>query len=287
MTSFQKGIKYAAIVFGIFICINIFAVIFGVFTALFGVAGFFGNRTTVTTQEVNEARMDFSETYDGVTELKLDLDLSSLEIRKSDQYKVEAYQITTDFESKKEGSTLVVKDHGNKKINWGNHKIVSKVIIYLPEQELDKLYIETGIGEATIEKIQTKKLELIMGVGTIQIQEIEADKAKISGGAGKTVIENAIFHDLDLDCGVGNMEIRGHLYGKSDIDCGVGRFQLQLLGQKGEYKIKAKTGIGRLAINDIQVKDDSVYGTGSNEIEINGGVGNTEINLVEDPTKEF
>ena len=38
-------------------------------------------------------------------------------------------------------------------------------------------------------------------------------------------------------------------------------------------------GLGKATINGNNVKDDNTYGNGINKIDINGGIGNIEINF--------
>ena len=55
-----------------------------------------------------------------------------------------------------------------------------------------------------------------------------------------------------------------------------------LLGSKDDYKIELDKGIGEATLEGESLKDDSVYGSGENKIDIDGGVGAINIDFAED-----
>ena len=77
--------------------------------------------------------------------------------------------------------------------------------------------------------------------------------------------------------GVVNFKLSGKLTGDSDIDCGVGKLELVVLGKQEEYTIKAKKGIGDFQVNGRSVADDTTIGNGNYRMEIDAGVGKTEV----------
>ena len=66
------------------------------------------------------------------------------------------------------------------------------------------------------------------------------------------------------------------------MDYGVGNAKLTLLGKKEDYQIELDKGVGNATLEGESMSDDSVYGAGPNQIDIDGGVGNIRIQFQEE-----
>ena len=55
----------------------------------------------------------------------------------------------------------------------------------------------------------------------------------------------------------------------------IGKIDLNLIGDN--YKFKVNKGIGKITINNNEMKDKTITGTGTSFIDIDGGIG--EINI--------
>jgi hypothetical protein len=132
MTTIQKIIKYGAIAFGIFLCINIITAIVMGIGILFGITTGF----SVFSENVSTERIDFSEVYENVQELRINVELSKLNIKKGNEFKVEARNITKDFESNLQNGNLVIREKSNfnKWFHLGFFNPNSEVTIYIPEE---------------------------------------------------------------------------------------------------------------------------------------------------------
>ena len=84
---------------------------------------------------------------------------------------------------------------------------------------------------------------------------------------------------MDLDLGVGKFELTSSLLGSNKIKAGIGSLELNLLGDKEDYLIKANKGIGTIRVDEAVVSDDSTIGTGENTIKIDGGIGNIDVSF--------
>ena len=276
MSTGQQVIKVFAIIFAIFIIVNVVGgVIFGI--SLFAEITMIGEQRTdkITTKE-------FSQIYENkVDTIKVETAVSKLTIQKGTRLKVEGSNLPSKFTSKVSGTTLTVKEEGNKK--WLNENITSEIIITIPEgKTLTKLEIDSGVGTNHIQDLTVETLDLDCGVGTMQINNVTVlSKTKINGGAGRTVVEDCEFEKLDLDSGVGEMVISADLTGNSKIDSGVGRLSLNLLRSEKDYTIKTQSGLGRMTLNGKKCTDNGIYGSGNEEIKIDGGVGVIEITTLE------
>ena len=82
---------------------------------------------------------------------------------------------------------------------------------------------------------------------------------------------------MNFDIGVGTTEITTRITGTSEINTGVGKLELNLIGSIDDYKIKVNKGIGNVEINNKTAVDGEIVGTGSNYIDIDGGIGKVNV----------
>lgn len=278
MTSAQKIIKYVAMAFAIFLIVNIFsAILIGLYTLgnAFGLVN--SNENTI----MEDLKTISSEIYE-ISTLKIDLGYTNLHIKTGEEFKVETNNPKISF-SENNGS-VVIKEEKNNWLSNGNNQ-ESCLIIYIPEDmlDLDEIKLEAGAGEVTIDTLKTQGLYFNLGAGKVNIENITVtQEAEIDGGAGKIEIKSGKINNLDLDMGVGETILQAEITGKSDIDAGIGNLDINLYGEKENYKIDADKGIGSIKINNREVTGDSqVFGYGENYIKIDGGIGNITINFKE------
>ena len=79
--------------------------------------------------------------------------------------------------------------------------------------------------------------------------------------------------------GVGNLTLTSYLLGTNDISAGIGSIELNLIGTYDEYRILANKGIGSIKLDGNSIDSDTYYGTGNNQINIDGGVGSIDIHF--------
>ena len=54
---------------------------------------------------------------------------------------------------------------------------------------------------------------------------------------------------------------------------------INLQGEKQSYKIQADKGLGSIKIDRKEISSGEIFGDGQNYIEIDGGIGNIDINF--------
>ena len=86
-----------------------------------------------------------------------------------------------------------------------------------------------------------------------------------------TIPEETMFESVELNTGVGEVTIDELLTDSLVMNLGVGEF----------YRIELDKGIGEAKLENQKMHDDSIYGAGSNRIEIDGGVGELNISFKE------
>lgn len=266
MNGAQKTIKILAICLGIIIIINIFSGIF------YGLS--FITNINLNTQEKTK---NFEETYQNIEEIKIDGIISNITIKSGNVFKVTAQNVGTKFSSNIEHNTLKIEENQNifPKNNWEGN-----IIITVPKDTLlNKLSIDTGASQVTIQDIYANILDMDNGAGILTITNSKFNKADIDGGAGKISINSSTLNNLDMDTGVGEIEIEAIITGNSEIDCGVGEVNITLLGTKEDYSITIEKGIGNIKIDNENQANDSTYGSGNNKLKLEGGVGNISLNF--------
>lgn len=277
MKQAQKIIKYLAIGFGIFLTVNIIGwIVFGIFSLL-GINQI-GNIIGGTVDMIT-----YSEEYQDIENIKLDIKYAELTIKQGETLKVEADKVNEDWKIRQDGKTLRISNVGK---SWGMYNEAPVLTIYIPETtKLDKTEIDFGAGRADIEYLESKTLELDFGAGKVTMDNILADRVDIECGAGEVIISNADLNNLKLKAGVGRLEYSGYIRGNSKIDCGVGEIELNLKDTTENYTFSLEKGIGEMSLNGQIVKKNTNIGNGENKIEINGGVGAVRIKTEEKNNK--
>ena len=275
MNAFQKVIKYLAMAFAIFLCVSIIG---GILTALTGISYLFSDK--------EESAVGDMQTYavDGeVSSLELELSGAELKIKTAEEFSVESNHNYISVNVK--NGQLCIQE--TKK--WFSHSLKGvTVILNIPEGfTFDEADIETGAGRVEIDALCADVLELSLGAGEVRINDLTANsRAKIEGGAGELSIDGGKLCNLKLNMGVGELNLKSRMEGHSSLNYGVGEANLTLLGSREDYQIELDKGIGEAKIEGTEMQDDSVYGAGSNKIEIDGGIGAIHITFAENEVQK-
>lgn len=271
MTSAQKIIKYLALCLAAFLVFLIISSLLGVLFSITKILGI---------QKDNEVIMDKMSTVnfktDDISSLDINLLFTNLIIKQGDTLYVETNNEKVHFDE--ENNSLKIKEDsrsGSIQNNKGD------LILYLPENSQFKtVKIQAGAGKIQIENLKTDTLSLELGAGETSIQKLNVlEICKIESGAGKVSLLDGRIKNLDLDLGVGKFELTSSLLGSNKIKAGIGSLELNLLGDKEDYLIKANKGIGTIRVDEAVVSDDSTIGTGENTIKIDGGIGNIDVSF--------
>ncbi|WP_040197096.1 DUF4097 family beta strand repeat-containing protein [Candidatus Soleaferrea massiliensis] len=270
MNTAQRVIKYVAMTFALLLAAGIIAAIFNVGI---GVMNMFGMTSS------SSGTIDFNETYQNVQNLEISCSYGELEIIPSNEFRVEAADVSSDFKSEVKNGTLVVKDRRGFGFfsGFGAH---SKIIVYLPkDQSFESAKVECGAGEVHVDQLIADKLKLEIGAGAFYAKQIEADEADIKGGVGELRITDAKINDLDLDSGVGQSTIEGIVTGDSKVNTGIGQVSLTLDGRANDYYFDLKNGIGEISVDNQSYHGDSKVGdkSAANRFKINGGIGQVTV----------
>ncbi len=283
MNSTQRMIKYCAMAFAIILAIGIISGMASiVFTIINSVSGN-SEQFDFKINKRNHAYTNYDREFEEVKSIKVDNRIGSLHILIGDGFRVEAQNVSKEFEAKVNGDgRLTIHDvGGNFKFLWFNIGGVpstkSDITIYVPSDFVAKeVLIDTGAGSTSLEGIQTDYLYIEAGAGNINASGVVAKKVKWDGGVGSATFREVRFEESSFDCGVGNLEVNGKLLGVTDVDCGVGEVRLDINGSAQDYGYNVDTGIGRITWNSEKISGKS-NGDADNIIKVDGGVGSVEI----------
>lgn len=268
MNSVQKVIKYLALAFAILLTVNIIG---GIITGLTGISYVLSGKNNNTVGE-----MQIYPIEGEISSLSVTLSGAEFKINTADKFSVESNH-----------KYISVKDNNGKLCISETKKLFAvspkgtTVILNVPENFVfNEATVDTGAGKVEIETLSCDVLKLSLGAGKADIKNLTANsRADIDGGAGKLSIDGGKLCNLNLDMGVGELMLKSRIEGKSDLDYGVGETNLTLLGSREDYKIELDKGIGEAKLAGEDMRDDFVYGTGENIIEIDGGIGSINIDF--------
>lgn len=270
MTSAQKVIKYLALGFAIFLIFSILSSI------MFGLSMFSNIFDSDKHSDIIEDLKNLNITGENISVLDIDIKAANLVIKKGDKLSAETNNKYIDY--KQDGNKITIKE---KKHSWFMKKNKSDLVVYVPEGFVfDGISIDAGAGKISIDEINTKILNIDFGAGKATINNLIVENyAEIDGGAGEISILNGNINDLDLDVGVGKFTLNSKLTGNNKIDAGVGELNINLVGNMEDYKIRVDKGIGSAKLNHQDMKNETIYGTGINSLDIDGGIGSININV--------
>ena len=270
MIKTQKIIKYFAVAFAIFLIFNIFTItMYGIIS----IGNIFDNKKDSTNTLTGELKT--IKVNNGIERLDIETKGVNIIIKEGKKFKIETDN--KDIKTKESNNKLLIVEDNN---SWIHKTDYTELIITIPTNyEFNEVSIDNGAGKIDIDKLNTKNINLDLGAGQVNIKNLNVtNESDIDGGAGEINIENSHINNLDLDLGIGKTTINASINGISEIDCGIGELIVNLIGTEDEYKIKLDKALGSATLNNEKMNGNTYYGTGTNLIEINGGIGNISIN---------
>lgn len=265
MTLWQKAVKYAAIALAVLLIVSIIGGILGVF----GILGW------ITEKDGVDQDMIQYPVSGTVNALEIHIVAADFTIKQADRFSVESN--LKNLSVKESGGVLTIREKDSFATNYSG----ASLVLYIPAGFVfEDAQIETGAGRVQIGVLSAGKLELELGAGQVEIGELNASsRAKIEGGAGKVTVTGGTLYNLDLEMGVGQLKLTSALRGDCELDMGVGEANVTLVGTQADYRIRLQKGIGNATVEGVNGEAGGVYGTGVNEIEINGGVGSIKVSF--------
>jgi DUF4097 and DUF4098 domain-containing protein YvlB len=138
-----------------------------------------------------------------------------------------------------------------------------KITVSLPDTEYDKVKIDMGAGDLTIDApLRTAELNIDLGAGDFVGKNLVCEDTFIDAGAGDVSLESCtVSGDFSADLGAGSFTFAGAVSGDIDVDCGVGDCTFKLDSPESIYKFKG------------DLKDKYGSSDGEYTVNVDSGVG--------------
>lgn len=265
MNTFQRIIKYAALALAFSIIVSILSLLFGFISSISEIF-----ESSVSTEISTELSTDYIGSQ--INSLEIDLKEVSLYIIKGNSFNVKTN--TDKITSAVINGELKIKDKSSK---YSKNKIVELTI---PENViLNEIDIEVGLGKNNIELLNANNIKLELGAGKMTINNINAyTNFEVDGGSGEINIKNANVSNMEIDMGVGLTTFEGTLKGNNKIEAGIGELIINLKDSIDNYRFDVNKAIGSIKVNNNEISNNTIYGTGVNLLKIDGGIGSIKIN---------
>lgn len=272
MTKTQKIIKYCVITLAVFLIVSIFSALFGVISSVFFL---FGKEDNIVGELLSYGIFE----EDDIKNLRISIDTADLEIKNGEDFSVESNHKYLKVRVK--NGTLVIEDE-RRSLRMNNTK-GAQVILTVPDDfSFDRAEIETGVGNLTVQSLYTSELSMELGAGETIFENLNVTgEAEIQTGVGKFSILDGSISELDMEVGVGGISVTAELLRSGEIECGIGNTEIFLLGEKEDYTVSVSKGMGAAKVDGEAVSNDEKIGNGAVSVEINGGIGDVQIQFAE------
>lgn len=261
MTGLQKFIKYAAIVFGIYLAITIVWVLLGIARGFVSSSKNNEFRDLVESTEEYQGE-DISRTYENIKNLDITAEVIELIIRNGDTFKVEGTNIPDRKEISQEGDSLKISDE-NLPSSLSDENI--SITIYIPQDvKLDSIDLEINYVSADIETLNTANLNLDIYDNYCEIDEIVADSMEFKNEYGNLDIHQAEVGRLSFDSESGVEDVNIRVTETAEIDLEYSYTDIDLTGTVDDYQINYSNQSGNTYITGARTtSDNSILGTGN------------------------
>lgn len=174
------------------------------------------------------------------------------------------------------------------------------VKIYVPQETLNEISVETDLGDITIQGIQTRSLTCISHLGAVKVENIttQACRLQLDMGSlhvfdsrlGNASIENHMgdFQGkgisttaLDCEMNMGKVDIAGAFSGITQVDADMGEVKIVLSDGISGYDIDVHTNMGSVYLDGEDMGTRYRTSTESaNQVTVDSSMGNVKITTV-------
>ncbi len=270
MSTQQKVIKYVAIALAVWLTVSIIG---GILGAIGIYNTFFGENSVWGEMRVYEVSAD-------ICSLDIEINAADITVKEGDAFSVESN--LKHLRVKEKACCLSIVQTGNFR---GSHD-GAVLIITVPAGTVDSIHLQTGAGKFTAESLTAETVDFKFGASDVTIGTLVAtERSFIEGGAGRITISGGALHDLDMDIGVGQVNLTSALTGDCELNAGVGKYNITLIGIQDDYTLEIEKGIGSITVDGKSASNSESFGSGANDVEIQGGIGAININFKEESSK--
>ena len=208
-----------------------------------------------------------------VTSLDIDINAADFEIKTGDKFLVESN--LKHLKIAVNNGVLKIDDEAKSSSRYKG----AILTVYIPEGFIfNKVDIDAGASEITVDTLSANSLELDLGAGDVYFKTLNTSMStEINGGAGKFTVESGALCNLELDMGIGELNLTSDLVGNADLEFGIGKSDITLIGSKSDYSINIEKGVGNIYIDGEKTTFFPNDPNATCFINIEGGVGDVNI----------
>lgn len=284
MTGLQKFIKYAAIIFGIYLSIVIIVAFLGIVRGLVN-----GSQTEIRNMVGNIEKYhpeNITKEYNNIKRLEVDLEVTELIIRNGDSFKVEGTNIPNKMEIKQNGDTLKISDE-NLPSYFSDKNII--ITIYIPEeQQLDNIDLDIKYVSVDIEKLNATTITLDMYNNYCKIDKLIGNNMELNSQYANIDIYDSEVKRLDLDSESGTQNINVKVVENAKIDLDYADTDIKFIGKQEAYQIISQKRFGTTYIDEKEITSNmETVGSGSVKINLDTISANTNITFAEESNENY
>lgn len=284
MTGLQKFIKYAAIVFGIYLSIVIIVAFLGIVRGLVN-----GSQTEIRNMVGNIEKYhpeNITKEYNNIKRLEVDLEVAELIIRNGDSFKVEGTNIPNKMEIKQNGDTLKISDE-NLPSYFSDKNII--ITIYIPEeQQLDNIDLDIKYVSVDIEKLNATTITLDIYNNNCKIDKLIGNNMELNSQYANIDIYDSEVKRLDLDSESGTQNINVKVVENAKIDLEYADTNIKFIGKQEDYQIISQKRFGTTYIDEKEITSNmETVGSGTVKINLDTISANTNITFVEESNENY
>ncbi|MCG3411608.1 DUF4097 family beta strand repeat-containing protein [Staphylococcus massiliensis] len=229
-----------------------------IITVVFGALTFYEVKKMSEDHGVTKKKSkSFDEPIHG---LDIDTISADVEIRKGDRFKVETMlnDKVTKFSTKVEDKTLKVEEDSSFHVEFDifGKTNRNKVIVTVPETELEKLKLESDSGDVKIKGIRSKMSEIDVDSGRVTSEHNKLGNSLIHIDTGDFISKKTTYTRLDTYTNTGTIRIEDmtpDIYASAETDTGEIDITYDELPQNTQFD--ARSGVGDVSFENDALKD--------------------------------
>lgn len=164
---------------------------------------------------------------------------------------------------------------------------VCEIDFYVPEDfQFAEMDVEVGAGVLEFENFSADKADFEVGAGQILGSgQLRAGKLDIEVGMGEISIEGMETGRLDAEVGMGSLIMDGQITEKADLACSMGSIEMKLTGSEKDYNYNLDSAMGSVEIGGYSAgglaREKKIDNKAACDISVECSMGSIDISFTE------
>lgn len=200
---------------------------------------------------------------DAFSSLDIELSLIEMEIKQGDGYRLELIDVPQGtLKLEVTGSSLRIFNTYQKNMDYGINDFHNKVILTIPQQELEELKIDLSMGKLDIRDIQAKSIE-------------------IEGSMTMIRVDNTVSQEVSIESSMADVRFSGEVLGDIRVVNSMANVDIKLSGKADDYSYELSNSMGSVSYDrrsldgfasEMSGNDDAPY-----RIMVENSMGNIDV----------